>query len=451
MNKSVISGFLMLAIGLASGYWLSERSKKVPTTIMNARSDTAADPSPETFPQRDKPIFYRHPMDPSITSPVPAKGSMGMDYLPVYAEGSAGRGSVAGTVQIDPVVVQNIGVRTAIATRQALSRTIRAVGRVDFDEEKMAHLHPKVEGWIEDIRVDKTGQSVASDDILLSIYSPKLVSTQQEYLLALNTLEALKDSPFDDIRRGAEELVKSSRERLRLLDVAEHQIHELEQSRKIKKTQHIHSSVAGTVIRIGARQGQYVTPNTEIYMIVDLTQVWVYADIYEYELPWVKVGDKVEMTLTSVPGKTFKGQLSYIYPYAEAKTRTTKVRLIFDNADLLLRPDMFAEVLIHSGTLDDAVVIPAEAIIRSGTSNQVFVVRGPGKFEPRTVESGFESHGQVVILSGLEAGEEVVTSAQFLLDSESKLREATAKMMRNLSARSSSENQNDGRREHGDD
>ena len=452
MNKSIIiTVVLTLSVGLFAGYWLSERSNESSTAAMKSVPDTATDLSSETVPQKNEPLFYRHPMDPTITSPVPAKGSMGMDYLPVYAEGIANVEGVMGAVQIDPVVVQNIGVRTTIATQQALSRTIRAVGRVAFDEAKMAHLHPKVEGWIEDIRVDKTGQSVAIDDILLAIYSPKLVSTQQEYLLALNNLETLKDSPFDDIRRGAEELVKSSRERLRLLDVAEHQIHELEQSREIKKTQHIHSSVAGSVIRIGARQGQYVTPKTEIYMIVDLSQVWVYADIFEYELPWVKVGDKVEMTLTSVPGKTFKGQLSYIYPYAEAKTRTTKVRLIFDNADLLLRPDMFSEVLIHTGTLDDAVVIPAEAIIRSGASNQVFVVRGPGKFEPRSVEPGFESLGQVAILSGLEAGEEVVTSAQFLLDSESKLREATAKMVENISAQSSSKDQREGRREHGDD
>ena len=309
MNKSIIiTAVAMLAVGLGAGYWLSEYAMKTPS----AGSEI-----------KDKPLFYRHPMNPSITSPVPAKGQMGMDYVPVYKDGIAPSKGITGTVEIDPVVVQNIGVRTTIAMRKDLSRTIRAVGRVAFDEEKMAHLHPKVEGWIEGIRVDKTGQNVAFDDILLSIYSPKLVSTQQEYLLALNNLEALKNSPFDDIRRGAEELVNSSRERLRLLDVAEHQIRELEQSRKIKKTQHIHSAVAGTVIRIGARLGQYVTPRTELYMIVDLAQVWVYADIYEYELPWVKVGDEVEMTLASVPGKTFKGQLAYIYPYAESKTRTT--------------------------------------------------------------------------------------------------------------------------------
>lgn len=416
MNKStIVIAVLMLGIGLGAGYWLSDGG-----------SDTsAAAPADEK-----KPIFYRNPMNPSVTSPVPAKDSMGMDYVPVYADSESSE--VAGTVKIDPVVVQNIGVRTATARQESISRTIRAVGRVDFDEESMARLQPKVEGWIEEIRVDKTGQNVAKDDILLSIYSPKLVSTQQEYLLALNNLSALSKSQFDEIRQGAEDLVKSSRERLELLDVPEHQIQELEQTRKVKKSLHIHSPVSGTVIRIGSRQGQFVTPKTELYMMVDLSQVWVYADVYEYELPWVKVGDEVEMTLASVPGKTFNGSLAYIYPYAESKTRTTKVRLVFDNRDLLLRPDMFAEVSIQSDTLNNVVVVPAESIIRSGGRTQVFVVRAPGKFEPRTVKLGIESKGQVALLEGVVAGEEVVTSAQFLVDSESKLREATAKMMEAL-------------------
>jgi len=240
---------------------------------------------------------------------------------------------------------------------------------------------------------------------------------------------SLEKSPFDEIRRGAEELSRSSRERLLLFDVSEHQIRELEKTRKVKKSLHIHSPTAGTVIRIGSRQGQFVTPKTELYMMVDLNQVWVYADVYEYELPCVKLGAEVEMTLASVPGKTFRGSLSYIYPSAEAKTRTTKVRLFFDNREQLLRPDMFAQVSIKSNTVDNAVVIPAEAIIRSGTRTQVFLVRGPGKFEPRIVKLGFESDGQVAVLEGVEVGDEVVTSAQFLVDSESKLREATAKMM----------------------
>jgi len=415
MNKSVlITASIMLAVGVGLGYWLSPQNKE------GNQSNTAVSES------NQKVLFYRNSMNPSVTSPVPAKDSMGMDYKAVYAD-EAGNNESSGTVSIDPVVVQNIGVRTAIAKRQALSRTVRAVGRVDFDEKRIARLHPKIDGWIEQIFVDKTGEQVKAGEMLLGIYSPRLVSTQQEYLLALKNLDTLNESPFEDIRKGALDLVKSSRERLQLFDVPEHQIKELEKTRKVKKIQHIETPVDGTVIRIGARQGQYVTPKTELYTVVDLDIVWVYADIYEYELPWVKVGDSVEMTLASVPGKVFAGKLAYIYPYAESKTRTTQVRIIFDNSESLLRPDMFSEVQIGSDTIQNALVIPAESIIRSGEYNQVFVVRSAGKYEPKKVELGFESQGLVAVLSGIEEGDQVVTSAQFLLDSESKLREATAK------------------------
>lgn len=467
MNKSMLLvSSLTLVIGIGAGYLMfgndnvSEvmvEDEKQPLFYRNPMNPDVTSPVPAkdsmgmdyvpVYAEKSQPsaakeiLLYRNPMNPSVTSPVPAKDSMGMDYVPVYADNEASR--VVGTVKIDPVVVQNIGVRTAIAKQTSISRTIRAVGRVDFDEERMSRLHPKVEGWIEEIRVDKTGQSVAKGDILLSIYSPKLVSTQQEYLLALNNLSALEKSPFNEIKQGAQDLVRSSRERLELLDVPEHQIQELEQTRKIKKSLHIHSPVAGTVIRIGARQGQFVTPKTELYMMVNLNQVWVYADVYEYELPWVKLGDEVEMILASVPGKTFKGSLSYIYPYAESKTRTTKVRLVFDNSELLLRPDMFAEISIQADTLEDVVVIPAEAVIRSGDRTQIFIVRGPGKFEPRIVSLGIESNGQVAVLAGVDAGDEVVTSAQFLVDSESKLREATAKMMDALKGEGEGDGSND--------
>ena len=257
--------------------------------------------------------------------------------------------------------------------------------------------------------------------------------------MALNNLKSLENSPFEDVARGAKEMVDSSRERLQLLDVPEHQIVELEKTRKIKKQLHIHTPVDGTVTRIGSRQGQYVTAKTELYMVVDLSQVWVYADIYGYELPWVRVGDEVEMSLASVPGKIFSGRLSYIYPYAEAKTRTTKVRMIFDNPDELLRPDMFAEITIHSDVSKNAIVIPSQAVIHSGNRSQVFVVTEPGKFEPRLVTLGIESSGKIAVLSGLTEGEEVVTSAQFMLDSESSLREATQKMMQQLKKKNTTE------------
>lgn len=453
MNKSTPSlAILMLIIGLGAGYFIFSGDPDSellatddikPIFYRNAMNPTVTSPIPAkdsmgmdyvpVYPDEGESsiakqiLFYRNPMNPLVTSPVPAKDSMGMDYVPVYADNETSK--IPGTVKIDPVVVQNIGVRTATAVRKSISRTIRALGRIDFDEQRMARVHPKVDGWVEEVRVDKTGQTVVKDDILLTIYSPKLVSTQQEYLLALNNLSTLSKSPFDEIRRGAEELVRSARERLQFLDVPEHQIKALEQTRTIQKYLHIHSPVNGTVIRIGSRKGQFVTPKTELYMMVDLKQVWVYADVYEYELPWVKLGDEVEMTMVSVPGKIFKGSVSYIYPYAESKTRTTKVRLVFDNSELLLRPDMFAKVSIYADPLKDVVVIPAEAVIRTGDRAQVFIASGIGKFEPRIVTLGIESAGQVAILAGVDAGEEVVTSAQFLIDSESKLREATAKMM----------------------
>jgi Cu(I)/Ag(I) efflux system membrane fusion protein len=471
-NKIILTGAAMLVVGLGLGSLIFGNNTELPSVTktqvdkplfyrhpMNpeitsqtmAQDDMGMDYIAVYAEQPDarsekKILFYRNPMSPNVTSPTPRKDSMGMDYVPVYADGNAP--SELGTVTIDPVVVQNIGVRTAIATRKAMSRTVRAVGRVDFNEQSMARLHPKVEGWIEEIRVDKTGETVKKDAILLSIYSPKLVSTQQEYLLALNNYEALKDSAFDEISAGAKTLMQSTRERLKMLDVPHHQINELERTKKVKKNIHIHSPVAGTVTNIGSRLGQYITPKTELYMLVDLSKVWVFADIYENELPWIETGNEVEMTLASVPGRIFKGALSYIYPYAQSQTRTTRVRLVFDNADLALRPDMLADVSIKADTQPDAIVIPSEAVVRSGNRAQVFVVRGPGKFEPRKVELGIDSQGEVAILSGLSAGDEVVTSSQFLIDSESKLREATAKMMETLNAKAGGNTQSSDPQQH---
>lgn len=443
MNKfTVIGGFLMLGLGLGGGYWLAQNSDRGSAQESRGGPDNSAKALTESSDDAGEILFYRSPMNPDVTSPVPAKDEMGMDYIPVYASGDKGGIDSPGTITIDPVVVQNIGVRTATAERTSLSRSIRAVGRVGFDEESMARIHPKVDGWIENMRVDKTGQEVDKDEILLSLYSPKLVSTQQEYLLALNNLEMLSNSPFDDIKEGARELVASSRHRLELFDVPEHQIKELEETHKTRKYLHIHSPFAGTVIDIGVRQGQHVMSDTELYMIVNLERVWVYADVYEYELPWIRVGDEAQITLDSVPDKTFRGNVDYIYPYAERETRTTKARIIIENPNSLLRPNMFSDVVIHADTRENVVVIPAEAIIRSGEKTHVFVVREPGKFQPQQVTLGLESSGKVSILQGVEEGDEVVTSAQFLIDSESKLHEATAKMIKRLSTNENQSSKN---------
>lgn len=421
MNKQIIiTALIMLIIGISSGYWFSQATQKQTQSTTGIAGKASS--------EKRNPLFYRNAMNPSVTSPVPSKDAMGMDYVAVYADAQGDKKS-PGLVTIDPVIVQDMGVRTAVAKLGSLSHTIHTIGRVDYDEQRMARLHPKTEGWIEDLFVDTTGERVEKDTILLSVYSPKLVSTEQEYLLALNSYKTLKDSPIDDIRHGAKNLLNSTRERLVLLDVPEHQIRELEKTRKIKRNLHLHTTVSGTVIKIGARKGQYVTPQTELYMIADLAKVWVYADIYEYELPWVKLGDIISITLAGIPGKTFKGKVSYIYPYAESKTRTIKVRAEFENTERLLKPEMFADVTIKSSKAVEAIIVPSEAIIRSGTKNQVFVVHDSGKFEPHVVTLGIESNGQVAILNGINANDRVVTSGQFLIDSESKLSEATAKMI----------------------
>jgi len=425
MNKKTIGiAIITLAVGAGGGYWLASRHIGMSTKANHAGTGLG-----QRTKAKREPLFYRNPMNPEVTSPVPAKDNMGMAYIPVYADGARSGSEPAGTVKIDPVTVQNIGVRTARAVRQALTRNVLSVGRVAYDEKLITRLHPKTEGWIGKVRVSETGEPVKKNEILLSIYSPQLVSSQEEYLLALNNMKTLKDSPFPDIRHGATNLLRSTRERLQLLDVPEHQIRELKKTRKVMKFLHIHSPFDGIAVKIGARDGQYVTPKTQIYMIADLSTVWVYVDVYEYELPWIKLGDEASMKLIALPGQTFTGKIRYIYPYLNGKTRTIKVRLEFKNPGLKLKPNMFADVKIHVQKQADALVIPSKAVLRTGRRNVVFVVRGPGKFEPRDVKLGISSEGLVQILAGVKEGEDVVTSAQFLIDSESKLREAAAKMM----------------------
>lgn len=455
-NNTVLSILAALAIGLAGGYFFSgtQQQTGTGTTVGDGPCPDGAKPLSWRNPmnpaitspvftkdemgmdylpicaetKREKKIlFYRNPMNPAITSPVAAKDEMGMDYIPVYEDG--GSDAVEGTVSIDPTVVQNIGVRTATAKQKTISRDIRTVGRVTFDEQRVARLHPKIEGWVEKLFIDRTGEQVGKNTMLLAIYSPQLVASGEEYLLALNNWKTLKDSPFADIREGAKRLLQTSSDRLKLLDVPEHQLKEIRTTGRVPKALHIHSPFDGIVMNIGAREGQRITPETELYMVADLSRVWVQVDVYEDELPWVRLGDEAEMRLPAAPGRVFKGRLSYIYPYLDGKTRTNKVRIEFANPDLILKPDMFANITLKPSRTMNAVVVPSEAIVRTGTRNQVFVQRAEGKFEPRIVELGLQSDGEVQILSGINSGELVVTSSQFLIDSESKLKEATAKML----------------------
>jgi len=272
MNKQVLiavflTALVALAFGLGGGYWYANRNAAEQVQVKSGEENA------------QKILYYRNPMNPVITSPAPAKDEMGMDYIPVYADGGPRGDEPAGTVEIDPVTVQNIGVRTSVAQKQTLSRTIRSVGRVDYNEERMTRIHPKVEGWIEELYIKKTGERVEEDTILLSIYSPQLVASQQEYLLALKNLETLKNSPFEDIRQGAAELLATSRKRLEFLDVPPHQIEELTRDKTVKKSLHIHSPFEGIIMNLGILEGDYVSPKTELYMLADLEQIWVYVDV----------------------------------------------------------------------------------------------------------------------------------------------------------------------------
>lgn len=367
--------------------------------------------------------YWQAPMNPSFISDRPGKSPMGMDLVPVYEDAAGTDG-----IRISPTVAQNIGVKTEIIEKRKLSREIRTVGLLTYDERKVTHIHTKYQGWIEKLHVDFTGQEVNEDDLLVEIYSPELVSTQEELLLAMKYHQSLKDSPFQEIGQGAKSLLESARRRLELFDVPEHQIESLIRDQKITKTMHIHSPVRGFVIKKHALQGMFVQPGMSLYTIADLSNIWVLADVYEYELPWIRLGQEVEMTLSYFPGKKFSGKVTYIDPFLESQTRTIKVRMEFKNPGWQLKPDMYANVTLKSVIAKRAVAIPEEAVIRSGDKDLVVVITSSGGFKSKEITLGPQANGYIQVLQGLRAGEKVVVSSGFLIDSESRLQEALSKL-----------------------
>ncbi|MDW7710618.1 MAG: efflux RND transporter periplasmic adaptor subunit [Deferrisomatales bacterium] len=364
-------------------------------------------------------LYWRAPMDPMEIYDRPGKSKMGMDLVPVYEDELVG----GVEVRIDPVTQQNMGVRTARAEMGPLVRNIRAYGRVTYDETRTAEVSPKFSGWIEELHADFTGQLVRKDEPLFEIYSPELVAAQEEYLTAHRNLSRIEG-------QGGRNLLESARRRLSHFDVPEDEIRTLERTGEVRKTLKIRSPFTGVVTHKNAVQGVFIRTGTTVYKIADLSRVWVDTHIYEYEMPWVEVGQEAHMTLPYLPGKAFQGKVSYVNPYLQRQTRDVVVRLEFDNPDRILKPDMYAEVNIKSLQPAEGLRIPSEAVIRSGTRDVVFVTRGDGKFTPREVKLGLQvDGGKVQVLSGVVAGEHVVTSGQFLLDSESRLKEALQKMM----------------------
>ena len=364
-------------------------------------------------------------MNPSYIKDKPGKSPMGMDLIPVYEDQAEEDEQV---IRINPTITQNIGVKTEIIKIRNLSRSIRTIGRLTYDERKVMHVHTKYEGWIEKMHVDYTGKEVKKDELLMEIYSPELLSTQEELLLALKYSESFKDNPFPEITLGADRLLNSTRRKLELLDVPKHQIDTLIKDKKISKTMHIHSPVDGFVINKPAVHGMHIQPGMALYTIADLSNIWVLADIYEYELPWVKIGQPVKMELPYYPGREFRGKVTHIDPYLESKTRTIKLRMEFDNKNGELKPEMYSNVTLESVIDKKTVAVPEEGVIRSGERDIVVLLTKSGGFQSREVKLGAAADGYYQVLQGLEGGEEVVVSSNFLLDSESRLREGILKL-----------------------
>jgi Cu(I)/Ag(I) efflux system membrane fusion protein len=349
-----------------------------------------------------------------------------MELTPLK-QGSNGSG--AQIIVIDPVTSQKMGIRTALVERRELVRSVYTVGVVDYEEPGQHAINCKIDGWVEKLHVNETGQNVEQGQPLLDIYSPSLVAAQEELLLAIKNLKAMSKSGFPNATIDAERLLDAARMRLELWDISRQQIARLEETGQVQKALTIHAPAAGVVSKKLVRDGEFVQAGRELLEISDLSKVWVYAYIYEYEVPWVKTGQHANVTFPS-SREPVMGRISTIYPYLDKRSRTIRARIDLDNTELKLKPDMYADIEIFTDPTQDVISIPSEAVLYTGKQERVFVALGEGKFEPRLVKVGVQDEsGYIEIVEGVSEGEKVVTSAQFMLDSESKLREALQKML----------------------
>jgi Cu(I)/Ag(I) efflux system membrane fusion protein len=385
-------------------------------------------------------LYYRSAMDPRITSPTPKKDPMGMDFVPVYADeagaggtGTSGQpppGAGPNAVRIDPRVTQEVGVTTEPAEVRQLSRTIRTVGMVRPDERRLHSITVKFPGWVERLYVNFTGDRVTRGEPLADIYSPELLATQQELLLALRYARSLGAGTAPPTRVQADDLLQSARRRLLLWDITEHQIDELARRGRPTRLMTLHAPADGVVIEKEITAGSQVQPGMVLMRIADLQDVWVFAQIYPHQLPWIREGQQAELQVPGIPGRTLEGRVNYIQPVVRPEARTVEVRIQVPQLgkNVALKPNMYSNVEIRSSVEYEAVAIPEQAIIRSGERNVAVIALGNGYYEPRDLKLGATGDGYVEILEGIKPGEEVVTSSQFLLDSESNLRAAMGAM-----------------------
>lgn len=356
------------------------------------------------FTKKDRKIlYYRNPMGLADTSPVPKKDPMGMDYIPVYADDLQEEGAV---VRVTPERIQTLGVRTETAQLRTLYRSVRAMGTIQPDEKSMTVIAPRFDGWIEKLIVNTTGQQIKKGDPLLELYSPELVNIESEYLIS---------SDIDS---------NGSIERLRTLAVPQEEIDRLIQTKTTNNRITLRATADGTVMEKTAVEGMRFSQGEILYRFADLSNVWLLANIYEQDLPYIAVGQQVAITLDINKNKKFIGKISFIYPDINKDTRTAKVRIELPNTDGNLRTDMYAQIGVMAKSAENVLTVSTSAIIDNGEQKVVIVDLGQGRFKPQTVETGVEGGGYIEIIDGLKEGDKVVTSASFLIDAESNIREA---------------------------
>jgi len=423
MKRSAISFIVLvlIAAALAAGYWWG--SRKDEGGRMKAETASAGNAEPAKKPAR-KILYYRNPMGQPDTSPTPKKDPMGMDYVPVYEGEEPAADVPANTVKINPDRVQKLGVRTETVESRVLTRTVQAVATIQVNERLLHTVSPRFEGWIQKLYVNTTGQLVRQGEPLLEVYSPDLVTTQQEYLIAWKGVQTVKGAS-PEVEASMRTLVDGALQRLRNWDISEAELKQLQQEGKARQSITLRAQASGVVMEKKAVAGMRFMPGEMLYQIADLSSVWVLADVFEQDLGLVRLGQSVKIRFDAYPDKAFNGKVTFMYPTVMPETRTAKVRIELPNPAGLLKPAMYARVEIASSRGRGKVLaVPDSAVLDTGTRQLVLVQRGEGAFEPRTVKLGMRTDGYIEVLGGIKAGETVVVSANFLIDAESNLKAA---------------------------
>ncbi|MUH97462.1 efflux RND transporter periplasmic adaptor subunit [Aliivibrio fischeri] len=395
LKIAVLSVVIGGAIGAGSMNLYSAHSMNM--VSMNADSASVS--------SNNEPLYWVAPMDANYRRDQPGKSPMGMDLVPVYADDTQGEKAAVGTVTIDPSVVNNLGVKSAFVEKTILSLNIDTVGYIAFDESKLWQVNVRVAGWVEKLNINAIGERVNKGDVLFTLYSPELVKAQEELLNAYRT--------------GRKGLVKGARERLYSLGVDKVQINSIVRTGKANKNIEIKATSNGVIASLNIREGGYLSPSQIVITAGPLEDVWVDAEVFERQAHWLSSGNKAVMTLDAVPGKTWEGEVDYVYPILDPKTRTMRMRLKFDNQDGALKPNMFANITIQPKTKEEMLTIPRQSVIRAGGMTRVVLDEGNGKYRSARIVIGREAGSKTEVVKGLKENDKVVTSAQFLLDSES--------------------------------